>query len=770
MSISPIHAQRSASSSSSSSLTLSSNPTSNHGFLLQPSSSSSQQQQLVASSSGSLPISVSDHPVPISDATVSSAADTGGFTNKVTDTRRPNGQKSTRRQYNGNHFQNHSSGRGRTSYQLRNDQVESAQQAGQLSEALDYPQNQPTSSAAHSTTRKNQSTNANHLLNFRYDRISRSQSRIPPPPRRQQKIRPYNKDLFLQANYRFVLLDSGNYSVESIDADKMLQWEDVVCVRYSTPHPVQCPICLETPLCPQITSCGHIFCFPCILRYLSMGDEDHKGDCWKKCPLCFLMISLKDLYTIYIETVKHYQLGDIIQFTLLTRLKSSLLPSLKNEHDRGDTDSDSVDLCDNFSKFTLTSNVELSVGDAYSELKDWLARAEAGLVDDLQQLPYVCAALEELEKRKRFWTEMRSLISSPPIENSSAPNIKACEHSWKIESHLYSSVANDAIDSEVLHPIPTPCVVDNKSKCIGSKTTEKLDVVELVTEIGELFETSEGEEKLSSSYEDENLLQRHSNGFKQIKEKDSYFFYQAVDGQHLILHPLNMKCLLHHFGSYDLLPPRISGKILQLETVTQTEDMRRRYRFLSHFSLTTSFQLCEIDMSEVLPSDALLPFMDEIKKRENQRKRFIKKEQQEKIRAEAALIHTMPISYNFGYSSIQKSFSMDEFEALGNAPLPSTPPMTSERKRFSDVARLGFASAHDSPLLKAEESTNVSSTTEERGEASGPRSVVTMSFANIMSTSRSSESGETQKMDALVGKKGKKPSRVLLSTAGGRRY
>ncbi|PIA32786.1 hypothetical protein AQUCO_04300014v1 [Aquilegia coerulea] len=550
----------------------------------------------------------------------------------------------------------------------------------------------------------------------------------------------------------------------------MLQWEDVVCVRYSTPHPVQCPICLETPLCPQITSCGHIFCFPCILRYLSMGDEDHKGDCWKKCPLCFLMISLKDLYTIYIETVKHYQLGDIIQFTLLTRLKSSLLPSLKNEHDRGDTDSDSVDLCDNFSKFTLTSNVELSVGDAYSELKDWLARAEAGLVDDLQQLPYVCAALEELEKRKRFWTEMRSLISSPPIENSSAPNIKACEHSWKIESHLYSSVANDAIDSEVLHPIPTPCVVDNKSKCIGSKTTEKLDVVELVTEIGELFETSEGEEKLSSSYEDENLLQRHSNGFKQIKEKDSYFFYQAVDGQHLILHPLNMKCLLHHFGSYDLLPPRISGKILQLETVTQTEDMRRRYRFLSHFSLTTSFQLCEIDMSEVLPSDALLPFMDEIKKRENQRKRFIKKEQQEKIRAEAALIHTMPISYNFGYSSIQKSFSMDEFEALGNAPLPSTPPMTSERKRFSDVARLGFASAHDSPLLKAEESTNVSSTTEERGEASGPRSVVTMSFANIMSTSRSSESGETQKMDALVGKKGKKPSRVLLSTAGGRRY
>lgn len=32
--------------------------------------------------------------------------------------------------------------------------------------------------------------------------------------------------------------------------------------------------------------------------------------------------------------------------------------------------------------------------------------------------------------------------------------------------------------------------------------------------------------------------------------------FQAVDGQHLILHPINLKCLLHHYGSYDRLPHR----------------------------------------------------------------------------------------------------------------------------------------------------------------------------------------------------------------------
>lgn len=36
---------------------------------------------------------------------------------------------------------------------------------------------------------------------------------------------------------------------------------------------------------------------------------------------------------------------------------------------------------------------------------------------------------------------------------------------------------------------------------------------------------------------------------------------------------------------------RISGRILQLESVTQSEAMRRRYRYLSHFSLTTTFQV-----------------------------------------------------------------------------------------------------------------------------------------------------------------------------------
>lgn len=690
--------------------------------------------------------------------------------------RRPNGQKNTHHPLSGNHFQYHSAGRGRISSQSQNDQDGSAESIAEFPGAGSFPQNQPASrtvgfhgSSTQSGTRKSQTTNANHLLNFQYDRISRPQPRIP-PPRRQQKLRPYNKDLFLQANFRFVVLESGNYPLESMDADKTLEWENIICVRYSTPYPVQCPICLESPLCPQITSCGHIFCFPCILRYLLMGEEDHKGDHWKKCPLCFMMISLKDLYTVYIENVKHYQPGDIIMFSLLTREKSSLIPYQKNLHHPGSVDCGTTDLCDHFSKFSLTSDVDLSIGEAYAELKDWLARAESELVDDLQQLPYVCAALEQLEQRKKFWTEMRSLTGSHPSANSPPANSRICGYSSKVGSQASASAGANTIDSKV-HTIPcTASSVgrNNKANWFETKSPVNLDEKEGVTETHGTPDTCEAEDKLSSSYEEENM---HSDGVRHVGEKDSYSFYQAVDGQHLILHSLNMKCLLQHYGRHDLLPPRISGKILQMETVTQTEAMRRRYRCLSHFSLTTAFQLCEIDLSEILPSNALLPFMDEIKKRENHRKRLLKKEHQEKVKAEAVLQHSMPSPSSYGHYSVEKSFSMDDFEALGNGPSPSTPPVGGERKRFSDVTRLGFAAAHDSPSLRTEDSNVVSDQSVESVEVSGPRNKVTLSFADIMSTNKSEQSRETpEKMDMLVGKKGKKPSRVLLSTAGGRRY
>ncbi|KAK9272078.1 hypothetical protein L1049_002447 [Liquidambar formosana] len=771
MSILPAHAQGTTSSSSSSAPSL--NPNSNHGLLLpQPPSYLSQSPPSV--SFGSFQISDSQSPFAPSDNVSGPLApvaeDSGGSSKKVNELGTSSGRKSLPHRGSGTNSDGQSVGRGG---------IGSAYLRGKPSTTVVSPRSQQTSgssnlhgSTTHSAGRRTQMMNGNHLLNFHYDPISRPQPRAP-PPRRQQKIKPYNRDLFLQANYKFVVLDSGNYAPESMDPDKMLQWEDIICVRYSTPFPVQCPICLEHPLCPQITSCGHIFCFPCILQYLLMGEEDHKGDCWKRCPLCFVMISPKDLYTLYIENVKQFSVGDIVEFMLLTRQKDSFTISEKNKVETDTMPCCSDEAYNSFSKFMFTSDVDLSVRKAISDLDSWLVRADSGLVDDLEKLPYVCAAMEQLEQRKKYWNEHKACNSNKADCQTGLHALLSTGNATNAD-HEAGAFKRGTLSFNVSD--------QNKWSC--NLTPEKVDGVTCLVQTTDVGESLEGQDRvlssshdesrvLSSSYDESKSFPNHSNGSRDLKDKDSYNFYQAVDGQHLILHPLNMKCLLHHYGNYEMLPHRISGKILELETLTQSEAMRRRYRYLSHFSLTTTFQLCEINLSE-LPPTALSPFMDEIKKRENQRKRLAKKERKEKIKAEAATEYYVPMPSNFAqYSHNDRPmFSMDDFEALGGSTMTSSsPPTFGERNLFSNVARLGFAAGHDSPSLKVEESHSLHSTeaTSQSSGVTGSGNASTPSFANIISRAKPVENLDAPKMNEM-GKRGKKPSRVLLSTAGGRRY
>lgn len=406
--------------------------------------------------------------------------------------------------------------------------VGSSQFRGKLSGNINTPRNQknsgssnPHGTTTHSAGRKNQVMNGNHLLNFYYDPISRPQQRAT-PPRRQQKIKPYNKDLFLQANYKFVVLDSGNYTPEKMDPDKMLQWEDIICVRYSTPFPVQCPICLEYPLCPQITSCGHIFCFPCILRYLLMGEEDHKGDCWKRCPLCFVMISPKELYTISIENVNQYSVGDTIVFMLLTRQKDSSAISQKNKQEADGTPCCSDTVSDSFSKLIFTSDVELSVRKAISDLDSWLVRADSGLVDDLEKLPYVCAAMEQLEQRKKYWSEART-----------SNNNKACENTGREAETQAILPTSNATTLEHEGTFAQGALLTNtndQNKWLGNLTPDNLNGGTCLAKSDDWVQSLEGEDRtLFSSNDDSKNLRGDLNGLRDIKDEDSYNFYQVLD-------------------------------------------------------------------------------------------------------------------------------------------------------------------------------------------------------------------------------------------------
>ncbi|GFS40198.1 RING/U-box superfamily protein [Actinidia rufa] len=156
-----------------------------------------------------------------------------------------------------------------------------------------------------------------------------------------------------------------------------------------------------------------------------------------------------------------------------------------------------------------------------SDLDSWLARADSGLVDDLEKLPYVCAAMEQLEQRRKNWNEQQICHGnvahkcndsqtepegSPPIADRTDVGHEPCKFVW---GSLSSSD-------------------DGKSKWVGDTTPDKLDGEVCLDPIADVIEPLEGQEcALSSSYDDSKSVHRNFGGFRDIKE-ESCKFYQVL--------------------------------------------------------------------------------------------------------------------------------------------------------------------------------------------------------------------------------------------------
>ncbi|KAI1822114.1 hypothetical protein F4861DRAFT_532459 [Xylaria intraflava] len=138
-------------------------------------------------------------------------------------------------------------------------------------------------------------TSITHLLN--YSIPSRHYQDHHRPTRRHPTWGPgsgyhaVDKARFVHANYRFVVSPTGDYSSQAVDADKHLEWSDVLqIIASSKSQTTACPICLSDPVAPRMAHCGHIFCLPCLLRFMnSTNDEEpspKKETRWKHCPIC----------------------------------------------------------------------------------------------------------------------------------------------------------------------------------------------------------------------------------------------------------------------------------------------------------------------------------------------------------------------------------------------------------------------------------------------------------------------------------------------------
>ena len=182
-------------------------------------------------------------------------------------------------------------------------------------------------------------TSITHLMNYALPPRPFYDSHHTPSSRSYRRNPTYaaiDKARYVHANYRFVVSPSGNYSHHAIDADEHLDWTDILQVIASAEsQQTSCPICLSEPVAPRMAKCGHIFCLPCLIRFMNSGpSEDTRGPAekkqnrWRKCPICDDTVFISDVKPLKFYAGQESPLprpGDDVILRLMMRTAKSTL-------------------------------------------------------------------------------------------------------------------------------------------------------------------------------------------------------------------------------------------------------------------------------------------------------------------------------------------------------------------------------------------------------------------------------------------------------------
>ncbi|KAF9469675.1 hypothetical protein BDZ94DRAFT_1180997 [Collybia nuda] len=516
------------------------------------------------------------------------------------------------------------------------------------------PATQTITSKRASKMTTSQSVNVNHLLNFTLPpRQVRAPANI---PRRSRKTDTHhgvwNKERFVNAQYRFVMNPTGDYTVHFADPDIFFQWHDILQVivprssalasaassgeREHDEGNTSCPICLSPPTAPRMTKCGHVFCFPCILHYLSTSDNK-----WARCPICFDSVNERQL-----KGVKWYdgpvqpsddaapnhssssssvdiafdatlRTGSTMRMRLMQRPQITTL-ALPRSHT---WPSDLLpphqapfhflpDVFD-FSKFMLATPTYL-ISDLSKELDDLTTerRILAGMNDELG-ISFVDGAEEKVRNQIAKAVALESSLLTEKID-------KALRDQYEIEERFaFHDSSRKEEEITLADDVPE----------------EFLALKSGGTAIPTLPHSSTDSQK-STSTSSRNAPRQRRNVNPPPPSTSTYYYYQAASGLPIYLHPLDIKILLARFHSYPSFPDTITIRVESFTEGTVNDDLRKRCKYLGHLSEGADVVFIEADLEGVVGEQGIKNFEGALKMRTARRREKGRKDDRARARAE----------------------------------------------------------------------------------------------------------------------------------------
>ncbi|KAF2790053.1 hypothetical protein K505DRAFT_377807 [Melanomma pulvis-pyrius CBS 109.77] len=489
-----------------------------------------------------------------------------------------------------------------------------------------------------------------------------------------------DKARYVHANYRFIVDPRGDYRAQSVDADVHLDWNTVLqIVASSQSQDASCPICLGTPVAPRMARCGHIFCLPCLIRYMQSDDEakaPEKKARSKKCPLCWDTIYMSETRPVrwYMgqENEPPREGGDVV-LRLVMRPAAS---TLAMPRDGADALGNDQDIPWHYAAEVMDYARVMRGGEDYMVEQFSAEIRELEQQEKEDELMFGEDNVEWVRKAVRVIREAKDKVKG--IGNPPEMPAKPAEPKPKKAPIVFHENQDDT---------PEMYMIMNATKSGQSLPatphTHTPAPEPMSSAPGEVSDASRSRNLSVSSHSSRTSHGAIGSTLAEIRNRQQhdhshtpseYFFYQAL--LHYYLSPLDIRILKAAFGSFASFPSTILPRVERVSTGhVVDDDLRRRTKYLAHLPYGCEVSFLECDWTDTVAPDVLEHFKPEIEKRRKKNSDKESREEKARIRAEKEE-YAQFASARKKRPSISEKFRPDDFQPLAPSSLPDSTVVT----------------------------------------------------------------------------------------------
>ena len=436
-----------------------------------------------------------------------------------------------------------------------------------------------------------------------------------------------------------------------MDADVHLDWSNVLQILVSAQsQATNCPICLSHPVAPRMAKCGHIFCLPCLIRYMHSTDDTNPGPDkrprWKKCPICWDSIYISETRPVRWFTGQEGerpQEGADVVLRLIMRQPGSTLALPRDGAESLESEEQipwyfAAEVMDYARVMKGSEDYMMQqYDDEVLEVQEQEKEDELMFGEEVQWTRKAIAAIHEAKEKAKGLGNPPSAPQQPAERKSRRPPIEfhadVPEH-YAIHHSTSSGQSGQSPQPASTQEISSVSTTDRSRASTSTSPSEGGASQSNISLMSSASSRSQSHPLSSIPGRTEQTARERSGAPSHPYRHDSpYLFYEAL--LHYYLSPLDIRILKAAFGDFSNFPTTILPRVERVSTGHIVDDeLRRRAKYLAHLPQGCEVGFLECDWTDVVGPEILEGFAGEIDRRRKKNHEKEVREEKERVRAE----------------------------------------------------------------------------------------------------------------------------------------